>query len=289
MLHTKFASTFAILLIPSVVGAQSADPGAKTQSGWLYANFAAGLSECAVVRDGNRFSITGAAQASLGDGLSGTDGFNVSVAVRGAAPLVTAQAINTKGTGATFNRPPTQSCDLVSRQRETVRPSRKDRSGKVGARKASGEVLGATSQSVISAGPVSGIAGGAVAGIVIASCSVSGAPDKPTLRFDLPVGLLNGGKAKSYGGHVTLIRTTAEALLVSKFLSRKGYDYYSAKSDLSSAKAQSNPDLTEMAIVTTCDGSGLSANGSSAEDVWALAVQTNPYFVSNELAGEMTE
>lgn len=101
----------------------------------------------------------------------------------------------------------------------------------------------------------------ASSGSSAAACSVSGDVQSPTVRFTVPLSALGDGSAtaKNYVGHVTLIKQRTSAALISMWASRKGYDYYKAQSDMSSAGASvKNPELMRMA---TCDSSKLITKG----------------------------
>ncbi|GAC1579325.1 MAG: hypothetical protein NVS3B5_12380 [Sphingomicrobium sp.] len=93
-----------------------------------------------------------------------------------------------------------------------------------------------------------------------AVCSVWGDPHEASVRFTVPVSALGmPGKSRELTGHVTLIKRSAD-LASRAWLSRKGYDHYKARSDMASAAAFMNPDMT---VIATCDSSGLSsAKGS---------------------------
>lgn len=91
-----------------------------------------------------------------------------------------------------------------------------------------------------------------------AACSVSGDVQSPVVRFTVPLSALGDGSstAKNYVGHVTLIKQRTDS---ARWLSKKGYDYYKAQSDLSSAGTTVNPGLT---VIAACDSSKLTAKDS---------------------------
>ena len=111
--------------------------------------------------------------------------------------------------------------------------------------------------------------GDAASGSSAAACSVSGDVQSPTVRFTVPLSAFgDGSTAKNYVGHVTLIKQRTVAALL---LSKKGYDYYKAQSDLSSAGAVANPMFTKL---MTCDSSALPAKGGKPMiATYDLAVQ----------------
>ena len=227
-----FTAVAAALVLPALAGAQIERTGTGKQKAWLVSNFRSGISECAVLRDGEGFSVSGAATLAFIDRDSDDDGYDFSVADTGGVPTIAAHAINTKGTGATNSgRSNGQTCGLMPSPRGTI-PA-----GRVGA--------------------VAGITGGAVAGIVVAKCSVSGDPDAPRATFTVPLSSF-GGAAKTYVGHVTLIKREPGTALIAQWLSKKGYDSYQAKSDMGRTAASEG---IEMTVVASCDTSGLVAKG----------------------------
>ena len=87
-----------------------------------------------------------------------------------------------------------------------------------------------------------------------AVCTVSGDPDAPDLRFTVPLSALG-----ARGGHVTLMKREPGSPALAKWLSKKGYDYYQAQSDL--GRQAADPEVIEMTVVASCDSSGLTAKG----------------------------
>ena len=109
-----------------------------------------------------------------------------------------------------------------------------------------------------------------------ASCDLSGDASAPTVRFTLPLSAFgDGSTAKNYVGHVTLIKQRTVSSLIHMWLSKKGYDYYRAQSDLSSTHANANPLYTPVA---TCSTNALAdktapKGGSPMIATYDLAVQ----------------
>lgn len=134
-------------------------------------------------------------------------------------PSVTAHAINTKGTGAQNHR-------TMEGQACTLAPS-----------------------------PRGTIPAGAAVAEQTATCAVSGDPDTPLLTFEIPLSAF--GAAKSIVGHVTLIKREPGTTPVTHFLSKKGYDYYQAKSEMAAPTGASSD--IEMEVIASCDTSGLTA------------------------------
>ena len=81
-----------------------------------------------------------------------------------------------------------------------------------------------------------------------ATCDLSGDASAPTVHFTIPLSAFgDGSTAKNYVGHVTLIKQrTAPGEGA-----RKGYEYYKAQSDMSSAHANANPLYTPVATCST--------------------------------------
>ena len=81
-----------------------------------------------------------------------------------------------------------------------------------------------------------------------ATCDLSGDASAPTVHFTVPLSAFgDGSTAKNYVGHVTLIKQrTAPG-----DGARKGYEYYKAQSDMSSAHANANPLYTGIATCGT--------------------------------------
>jgi hypothetical protein len=164
-----------------------------------------------------------------------SDGEGLDLAVAGGdggPPSVAAHAINTKGTGGSNGRAIEQSCALVVSTHE----------------RGSGRLAAA------------------------ASCSVSGDPDAPSLRFTVPLSAFGAGAAaKNYVGHVTLMKRGDDAAAQPRFMSKKGYDSWKAHSDMGSARGASAD--VAMTVVAACDTSGLSAkSGQVSAANYDLAV-----------------
>ena len=81
-----------------------------------------------------------------------------------------------------------------------------------------------------------------------ATCDLSGDASAPTVHFTIPLSAFgDGSTAKNYVGHVTLIKQrTAPGEGA-----RKGYEYYKAQTDMSSAHANANPLYTGVATCGT--------------------------------------
>ena len=85
-----------------------------------------------------------------------------------------------------------------------------------------------------------------------ATCDLSGDASAPTVRFTIPLSAFgDGSTAKNYVGHVTLIKQRTVSALIGAWLSKKGYEYYRAQSDLSSTHANANPLYTSVATCGT--------------------------------------
>jgi len=96
----------ALLVTPAVASAQDAAKLGQKQKMWMAANFRTGLT-CSATPGGSAVSFTGEASFDA----SGDGGVDVSVASSsGGLPIVTAVAINTKGTGADKNRAAVSPC-----------------------------------------------------------------------------------------------------------------------------------------------------------------------------------
>ena len=103
------------------------------------------------------------------------------------------------------------------------------------------------------------------------ACAVSGSPDAPAVRFVVPLSTWsNAASAKSYVGTVTIVKRGADAAVSAHFLSRKGYDYYRAHSDMSARASMAQP--IEITVVAACDTSGLSAKAGQPVAHYDLAV-----------------
>lgn len=93
-----------------------------------------------------------------------------------------------------------------------------------------------------------------------AACSLSGDANSPTVSATVPLSVFAGPEASRYVGTVTIVkRTLPTGESPSAAASKRGYDYYKARSDMASAGANANPQLTYLA---TCDSSALSSKGS---------------------------
>lgn len=93
-----------------------------------------------------------------------------------------------------------------------------------------------------------------------AACSISGDADAPLVSATVPLSVFAGSASSRYVGTVTIVKRAAPAGESPKgAASKRGYDYYQAKSDMASAAAVANPQLTFLA---SCDTSALSSKGS---------------------------
>lgn len=102
-----------------------------------------------------------------------------------------------------------------------------------------------------------------------ATCSVSGDDQAPTVRFSVPLSAL-GGDAASYVGTVTIVKGPANESAIGMYLSKKGYDYYQARGDMTAAKAG---DVPALMIVARCDSAALTAKaGNPTRASYDLAV-----------------
>ena len=103
------------------------------------------------------------------------------------------------------------------------------------------------------------------------TCAVSGSPNSPEVRFVVPLAAFgDAASAKSYVGTVTIVKRAADAAVIAHFLSRKGYQYYRAHSDMSARARMAQP--IEMTVVAACDTSGLSAKAGQPVAHYDLAV-----------------
>ena len=90
-------------------------------------------------------------------------------------------------------------------------------------------------------------------------CAVTGSPDAPEVRFWVPLAAFgDAAPGKNYVGTVTIVKRAADAAAAARFLSKKGYDYYQAQS--------------EMTVVAACDTSGLAAKAGQPVAHYDLAV-----------------
>ena len=105
------------------------------------------------------------------------------------------------------------------------------------------------------------------------TCAVSGSPNSPEVRFVVPLAAFgDAASAKSYVGTVTIVKRAADAGVIAHFLSRKGYQYYQARSNMSARVSMAQP--IEMTVVAACDTSGLSAQAGQPVAHYDLAVNT---------------
>ena len=105
------------------------------------------------------------------------------------------------------------------------------------------------------------------------TCAVSGSPNSPEVRFVVPLAAFgDAASAKSYVGTVTIVKRAADAAVIAHFLSRKGYQYYQARSNMSARVSMAQP--IEMTVVAACDTSGLSAKAGQPAAHYDLAVNT---------------
>ena len=94
----------------------------------------------------------------------------------------------------------------------------------------------------------------------VATCTVSGDADAPMVSATIPLSVFGDASASRYVGTVTIVkRTLPTGESPNAAASKRGYDYYKARSDMASAGANANPQLTYLA---TCDSSALSSKGS---------------------------
>ena len=94
----------------------------------------------------------------------------------------------------------------------------------------------------------------------VATCTVSGDAHAPMVSAAIPLSVFGDASASRYVGTVTIVkRTVPEGDSPNAGVSKKGYDYYQAHSDMSSSGAVVNPQLTYL---VTCDSSALSSKGS---------------------------
>ncbi len=93
-----------------------------------------------------------------------------------------------------------------------------------------------------------------------AACNVSGDATSPMVSATVPLSVFGAPASSRYVGTVTIVKRTMPAGESPKgAASKRGYDYYKARSDMASAGAVANPRLTYLA---TCDMSALSSKGS---------------------------
>ncbi|MEG3153618.1 hypothetical protein [Sphingomonas sp. RB1R13] len=204
MRSLKLVTATALLFTPSLGLAQdgSAMVGVK-QKAWMVSNFRS--FDCAL--SGSPASLSGTGTVSFDS--SGDGGIEIAVSTGpDGAPVVSAHAINTKGTGANNGRGMNNTCVIRAAD---------------GADQPKG-----------------------------ATCDLSGDASAPTVRFTVPLSAFgDGSTAKNYVGHVTLIKQRTVSPLIHMWQSKKGYDYYKAQSDMSSAHASTNPLYTPVATCST--------------------------------------
>jgi hypothetical protein len=111
----------------------------------------------------------------------------------------------------------------------------------------------------------------AARGAGAATCSLSGDEQAPTVRLSVPLTALGGPDApSSYVGTVTIVKGASSEPLVGQYLSKKGYDYYRAQSDLGATKASGEPDVL---VIAHCDSAALtSKSGKPTTASYDLAV-----------------
>jgi len=96
-----------------------------------------------------------------------------------------------------------------------------------------------------------------------AACSVSGDAHSPTVSATVPLSVFAAQPSSRYVGTVTIVkRTMPPGESPTAGASRKGYEYYKARSDMASAGAAANPRLTYLA---TCDSSALSSKSKGSK------------------------
>ena len=102
-------------------------------------------------------------------------------------------------------------------------------------------------------------------------CAVTGSPDAPEVRFWVPLAAFgDAAPGKNYVGTVTIVKRAAGAAAIAHFLSKKGYDYYQARSDMAARSSAAQP--IEMTVVAACDTSGLAAKAGQPVAHYDLAV-----------------
>jgi hypothetical protein len=93
-----------------------------------------------------------------------------------------------------------------------------------------------------------------------AACSISGDASSPTVSATIPLSVFAAPAGSRYVGTVTIVkRTIPPGESHDAPASKRGYDDDKARSDMASAGAATNPQLTMLA---TCDSSALSSKGS---------------------------
>lgn len=224
---TKFVLMAAVAVFagPALAQAQTERVGQTKQKAWQVANFSSGLSDCSMLREGSGFALAGTASLTFVDRDSDNDGYDFAVRDGGGSVPEIAAHANTKVTGAQNGRSAGRACGLAPSPRGTIPAGR--------------------------ASAVAGISGGAVAGIVVATCSISGDPAAPIVRFSIPLASFGVGAARDYVGHVTLIRREASTPSVSEFVTPGGM---------------------AMKVVAACDAAGIAAKAGAARAGYELAV-----------------
>jgi len=86
----------------------------------------------------------------------------------------------------------------------------------------------------------------------VAMCTLSGDDQLPTARFSIPLALF-AGSASSIGT-VTIVKSTSTESTVGTRLSRKGYDYYQARSDEGVALTGRD---SAVEVIARCDSAAL--------------------------------
>jgi hypothetical protein len=228
-----YAAAAAFVILPVLASAQI--ERATPQRGWVSGRFALDLARCSTQRLSDGFAISGTVATSPGEGEN--DGLDVAVTDTGGVPTIAAHAINTKGTGSNNGREAGSgmACGIAPSPRGTIPAGRNS---------------------------------GAIAGIVVGTCALSGDADAPEATFTVPLSAFGSG-VKTYIGHVTLIKREAGTPAISEFASRKSYDKYS---ELANERSAAGGGIA-MKVVAACDASGLSAKaGKPSAASWDLAV-----------------
>lgn len=193
----------AILVTPAIAReqiSQSEGVQRQKQKAWSPANFRTRLDECALTRTPDGFAVSGSGVIDLDE--DGRLDLAITEGSNG-EPTVSAHAINTKGTGGRNGRMANgQACALAPSPRGTLPSTWKE-----------------VPQ--------------------VATCAVSGDPDRPRLTFDIPLSVF--GTAKPYNGHITLIRHSEGVA----------------------------PDA-EMTVIASCDTDGLTKAGQPVRTVYEV-------------------
>lgn len=110
---------------------------------------------------------------------------------------------------------------------------------------------------------------GASAGSSAAACSVSGDVQSPVVHFTVPLSAFgDAATSKNYVGTVTIVKRASGPSLIGMWLSKKGYDYYAARSDMGAAGAVAHPG---MLVIASCDSSKVTAKGKPMIATYDLA------------------